>query len=785
MSHSIKVSHAPFTRSIVRRAFVYLLLSVTVASAFAVAMLFYWEQTRLKTELRDTGNALLTNLVENTRDSISMGQPDTFQRVIDDFSAINGVVEVALFSRYGLMTYESGAETLGRPILTPEGKKHIDAGTRQESNWGLPRREDWSLRDLVQTPAAKQHLQAAASGGQTCSDCHHTLPNKLLFDEKARSHLIGDRRSEFYYRLDVGSECVVCHANWQPGKVAGYLRIKLDNKFFNWQQRQNLLAMITMVFAVLVPSLVILAFVFRRQAGYLEGRVRERTAELAEARDQALDANQRLKELDKLKSDFLASVSHELRTPLTSVLGFAKLIRKDFGRHFRPLIAEDPKVAKKAQRIEANVDIIVQEGERLTRLINDVLDLSKIESGRVDWRDELLSVDELVKRAVEAVSGQFAEKEGVRLRMLARGGQAHIKADRDRMIQVLINLLNNAAKFTDKGEVEISTHYAVPGEVEFRVRDTGMGIPPKYLDKVFDKFQQVTTDDTLSDKPQGTGLGLPICRQIVEHYQGSMWAESDYGRGSTFFVRLPLVSGAVVAGDVQEPAANDVSEIEGGNRVLVVDDEPHVRELLSQMLRDDGYSVVTAASGLEALECAREYRPDLVTMDLMMPGMDGYAAIAELRADPVTAAIPIVVISVLSDRDNAGADAALDKPIDQRRLYDIVGSLLHQRQVGTGECLLVGDERQDPPTLKLPLCQGRGSVVSEAEMWRRLEAGYIGTVVLFDGHLRERELTEFSRFESVQLVIMPQDGHGRAASATQEARDTDYVAPAEGGCDEQ
>jgi PAS domain S-box-containing protein len=270
----------------------------------------------------------------------------------------------------------------------------------------------------------------------------------------------------------------------------------------------------------------------RRAHDELEVRVAERTAELAEA-------NQHLQELDKMKSDFLSSVSHELRTPLTSVLGFAKLIKREFHNNFFPLAEGDAKTTRKAGRIEENLDIIVREGERLTRLINDVLDLSKIESGRMDWRDEACVLAELVEQAVQAVSGEFANRTAVKLEMELAGSLPPIVADRDRLVQVMINLLNNASKFTAQGRVAIQAQTTPAGWARVAVSDTGPGIPAENLAQVFDQFYQVTSGDTLSDKPKGTGLGLSICKQIVEHYGGRLWAESTLGQGSTFIFELP------------------------------------------------------------------------------------------------------------------------------------------------------------------------------------------------------------------------------------------------------
>jgi signal transduction histidine kinase len=251
-----------------------------------------------------------------------------------------------------------------------------------------------------------------------------------------------------------------------------------------------------------------------------------------------------LQVLDRMKSQLLSSVSHELRTPLTSVIGFTKIIQRDFQSAFAPLAGEEPKAAKLAKRINSNLEIIASEGERLTRLINDVLDLAKIESGRTQWRDQVCPVKDLLEQAAQAVNGEFAGRPEVVLQVLVEQPLPPVQVDRDRLVQVLVNLLSNASKFTTQGRVTLGARTTPQGWVRLEVADTGAGIPPESLGRIFDQFYQVVKEDTLSDKPKGTGLGLSICKQIVEHYQGRIWAESQLGQGSSFIIELPPAPGA-------------------------------------------------------------------------------------------------------------------------------------------------------------------------------------------------------------------------------------------------
>jgi len=273
---------------------------------------------------------------------------------------------------------------------------------------------------------------------------------------------------------------------------------------------------------------------------HLEQLVRERTEDLVNKAQELEDANQRLRELDEMKSAFLSSVSHELRTPLTSILGFSKLLHKEFAKNFVPLAADSKSLTKKGDRIQENLSIISHEGERLTRLINDVLDLNKIESGRMGWRDERLDMAEIVNVATNAVAGMFADNPNLELVTEVDQGLPIVIADPDRMQQILINLLNNAAKFTDTGQVSVK---AFPrfGQIRVEVADTGVGIQPEDQAQIFEKFHQ-TRSDTMEDKPKGTGLGLTICREIIEHYGGRIWVESEVDVGSTFIFTLPSAS---------------------------------------------------------------------------------------------------------------------------------------------------------------------------------------------------------------------------------------------------
>jgi signal transduction histidine kinase/CheY-like chemotaxis protein len=406
--------------------------------------------------------------------------------------------------------------------------------------------------------------------------------------------------------------------------------------------------------------------------------------------EDAREAREAAEEADSAKSSFLSTVSHELRTPLTSVLGFAKIIRRRLEERLFPLIPEDDrKVQQAKQQVIENLAVVVSEGERLTKLIDDVLDLAKIEAGKFTWNLTSVSVSEVIERAIAATSSLFEAKKLTMVRNI-EPDLPTVTGDQDRLIQVVINLISNAVKFTDSGSITCAAHQR-EGELVVSVTDSGIGIAPIDQPKVFEKFKQV--GDTLTDKPKGTGLGLPICKEIVEHHGGHIWVESAPGQGSTFSFTLPVVGADAKVG---LPTARRTVDIESlvkqlrervtsheprDKSVLVVDDDPHIRSLLQQELTEAGYAVRLAEDGRKALALIREETPGLVILDVMMPEMNGFDVAAVLKNDPATMDIPIIILSIVEDKERGyrlGVDRYLTKPIDTASLFHEVDALLDQ-----------------------------------------------------------------------------------------------------------
>lgn len=504
---------------------------------------------------------------------------------------------------------------------------------------------------------------------------------------------------------------------------------------------------------------------------------------LIESNDELEAAQRRLQKLDQLKSDFLSSVSHELRTPLTSIRGFAHLVEREFSRSFAPTARNDAGLHKKSERIRENLEIILKESDRLTRLINDVLDLAKIEAGRIEWRDAPVQVAMLIPDAVNAVRGIFEQKPGVELQIDTQDGLPLFVGDADRMLQVLVNLLNNAAKFTDQGVVKVQAFLNPENQIQIDISDSGIGFPPEEADAIFDKFQQAKHGDTLMDRPKGTGLGLAISREIVERHGGGIRAQSQPGKGSVFTVLLPPATATLAqttditshiasfAAEEQRCAADEArhSSLGGKPKVLVVDDDVGVRDYLLQLLQEQGYEVIAAADGQEAMVAAQKFHPDLITMDLAMPVMDGRTAIAKLRADPELQHIPIMVVSALPGWETAGGDLAMGKPLDEPRFLTNILLLLgggdHTETKKVRFLVLYDVERN------LTMAPGGLSAQCEVdfcplkELNARIQSGFHGMLVVPTDLLNKVDLSMLNAASSLEVMIMPVQAAGQKTRA--------------------
>jgi len=387
--------------------------------------------------------------------------------------------------------------------------------------------------------------------------------------------------------------------------------------------------------------------------------LREQATELRGTASELEARRTQVEEADRLKSEFLSNMSHELRTPLNSVLALSQLmIARGTGKN--PLEEKN------------FLEVIERNGRQLLSLINDILDLAKIESGRMDIFPTDFDVRLAVDRALCTMRPLAEKKELDLVANIETAGQ--MVSDEEKLIQILLNLLSNAVKFTDQGEVRLEVN-ATETHVSFMVSDTGIGMLPEDLPHIFDEFRQA--DGTTTRKHEGTGLGLSICQKLAGLLGGQIRVESIYGEGSIFTLELPL----------QIPSSNDNlptidfakqkkrTEVESGHAlqrtVLVIDDENEVRDLVSKHLTEAGYEVVLARSGREGLRLAKELQPFAITLDVLMPEMDGWEALKALKNDPATADIPVIMLSVSEDLATAkalGTAGYLTKPVNRNLL---------------------------------------------------------------------------------------------------------------------
>ena len=408
-------------------------------------------------------------------------------------------------------------------------------------------------------------------------------------------------------------------------------------------------------------------------------------AELEQSLDELRIVNEKLQDMDKVKDDFLSTVSHELRTPLTSIKSFAEIL----------LNYEDD---REIQREFLN--IINDESDRLTRLINDFLDLSKIESGRMHWQTTKIALSEVIESAISSAEALFKQL-GLKTEIELEPDLPLVWGDKDRFVQVVTNLISNAAKFTPEGgKIKVRVKHVewdgddALGGVQASVIDNGRGILPEDQKYIFEKFTQV--GDTVSERALGTGLGLSICREIVEHYDGKIWVESIVGIGSTFSFVLPVVQESEIEGpkvDLKEGEEAEQVSSESGNTILVVDDDANVRRFLSHELTRKGYHVIEASDGEEAIDKVKKFLPDLITLDVMMPGISGFEVTSNLKKDPDTMSIPILIISVLDVKEESlkrGADAYVPKSASSEVILERISNLLLSPQ---GTILVVDDDK--------------------------------------------------------------------------------------------
>jgi signal transduction histidine kinase/DNA-binding response OmpR family regulator len=424
---------------------------------------------------------------------------------------------------------------------------------------------------------------------------------------------------------------------------------------------------------------------------------------------------------NRVKSDFLANMSHELRTPLNAIIGYSQMLQEQASDD-----GQDDYLA--------DLTKIERAGTHLLKLINDILDLSKIEAGRMTVFIERMSVPALLSE-VRSIIQPLAEKNGNRLLVNCPPEIGSIDCDVTRLKQSLLNLLSNASKFTNNGTVELTVfrpaaraderpgaggderHGAGADErIAFRVTDTGIGMTQEQMDRLFQAFAQA--DSSTTRKFGGTGLGLAITRHFARMLGGDVTVTSEPGAGSAFTLVVPIHDHSVPPplDESLEPKRTISGDAAGTLTVLVVDDDEAVHDVVGAMLGREGYRVLHARTGPEAMALAREQRPDAITLDVMMPQMDGWAVLSALKADPDLRAIPVVIVTMLNDRAIAlslGADAFLSKPIDWAQLSTVLKQCSRHDAMATAPILVVDDD-PDMRDMTRRMLERMGITVHEA-----------------------------------------------------------------------
>jgi signal transduction histidine kinase/DNA-binding response OmpR family regulator len=379
--------------------------------------------------------------------------------------------------------------------------------------------------------------------------------------------------------------------------------------------------------------------------------------EITAARDQAEAASQH-------KSQFLANMSHELRTPLNAIIGVTEMLRED---------ASD---LKREDEIEP-LDRVLNAGRHLLGLINDILDLSKIEAGKMEIHIEEFAVAPLISDTVKTID-MLAAKNNNRLVVDCKPEIGGMQADQTRVRQALLNLLSNANKFTERGTVTVrAERHQENGRdwITMAVSDTGIGMTQEQVGRLFREFSQA--DSSTTRKYGGTGLGLAISRRFCQLMDGDITVESELGRGSTFTIRLPAFAAGHAPTAVQQASLPPSVKTGPGHAplILIVDDDATVRDVVGRFLEREGFSVVKADGGKEGLRLARELHPAAVTVDIMMPDLDGWMVLAAIKGDPDLVDLPVVLMTIVDEKNRGyalGATEYLVKPVDRQKLVDVL-----------------------------------------------------------------------------------------------------------------
>ncbi len=466
------------------------------------------------------------------------------------------------------------------------------------------------------------------------------------------------------------------------GELVGVIEMLLNSDKAYAEREQSFLSLIANELAVGIS-----------RRGLID-ELRVKNVDLEIQRAQTQDAHETLKK-------FLAFFSHELRSPLNSIIGFSELI-----------LTEMPRLD--VATVASYTTSISQSGKHLLQLINDILDLSKLEAGKLELHYMSIPIRQFVEGLASSLRPQLEEKK-LAFDITIADELDDIVADDIRLKQILLNLATNAIKFSHAEQKIVINIRRVENTVEFSVKDSGVGIRADELPRLFQPFQQTSAG---SKKKEGTGLGLSITKKLVELHGGSIAAVSELGKGSTFIVRMPMmINSQGDRADVAAGIAGILTPSSVPQRVLIVEDKPHARQILQSYLSEAGYEIETAANGIEALEKAKQWKPDVITLDILLPIKDGWQVLRELKQHPLCKNIPVIIISMLDERNVGFGLGAVDyfvKPVQKDALLESLRKATSTLKFQQSAKILVIDDDRSVIDLVQVILEAEGCTVMKA-----------------------------------------------------------------------
>jgi len=466
------------------------------------------------------------------------------------------------------------------------------------------------------------------------------------------------------------------------GELVGVIEMLLNSDKAYAEREQSFLSLIANELAVGIS-----------RRGLID-ELRVKNVDLEIQRAQTQDAHETLKK-------FLAFFSHELRSPLNSIIGFSELI-----------LTEMPRLD--VATVASYTTSISQSGKHLLQLINDILDLSKLEAGKLELHYMSIPIRQFVEGLASSLRPQLEEKK-LAFDITIADELDDIVADDIRLKQILLNLATNAIKFSHPEQKIVINIRRVENTVEFSVKDSGVGIRADELPRLFQPFQQTSAG---SKKKEGTGLGLSITKKLVELHGGSIAAVSELGKGSTFIVRMPMmINSQGDRADVAAGIAGILTPSSVPQRVLIVEDKPHARQILQSYLSEAGYEIETAANGIEALEKAKQWKPDVITLDILLPIKDGWQVLRELKQHPLCKNIPVIIISMLDERNVGFGLGAVDyfvKPVQKDALLESLRKATSTLKFQQSAKILVIDDDRSVIDLVQVILEAEGCTVMKA-----------------------------------------------------------------------